>query len=121
MKYLVLPLLLALACGTGCNRSVPPPTPLTAEELPTVMQQAFNEASSDVKQVAEQVIAAVQAQDYSKAFTGLQNLSALPGLTKEQSTVASRATLTVNSLLQAAQAKGDQKAAQTINTYRKDK
>ena len=121
MKKITLALLLVLAAGFGCNRTSPPPTPLSAEELPAALEKAFSKAKPDAKDLASQVVAAVQAQDYSKAFRAIQTLAATPGLTKEQTGVASRATLTVNSLLQAAQAKGDQKAAQTLKTYRGDK
>lgn len=121
MKKITLALLLVLAAGFGCNRTSPPPTPLSAEELPAAMHKAFGNAKPDTKDLAAQVVSSVQAQDYSKAFAAIQSLAGAPDLTREQSTVASRAMLTVNELLQAAQAKGDQKAAQTINTYRRDK
>jgi hypothetical protein len=121
MKNITLAFLLVLAAGFGCNRTSPPPTALALEELPAAMEKAFGNAKPDVKDLAAQVVSSVQAQDYSKAFAAIQSLARTPDLTKEQTAITSRATLTVNELLQAAQAKGDQKAAQTINTYRKDK
>ncbi len=66
---------------------------------------------------ADQIVAAVQAQDFSKAFNGLQSLVGKPDITKEQASVLSRALLTVNNQLQAAQAKGDVKAAETIRVH----
>ena len=121
LNGIAVTLLLALTLGAGCNRTTPPPTPFSAEELPGAMEKAFGKAQSDAKDLASQVVAAVQAQDYSKAFLAVQTLGNLPGLTKEQQNVVSRATLTVNSLLQAAQSKGDAKAEQTLKTYRTDK
>ncbi len=121
LKSVALAVLAALAFGLGCNRSTPPPTPLSAQELPAALEKAFSKAKPDVKDLASQVVAAVQAQDYSKAFRAIQALAGQPGLTKEQASVASRATLTVNSLLQAAETKGDGQAAQTLKTYRRDK
>jgi hypothetical protein len=121
LESTVLAVLLGLAFGAGCNRSTPPPTPLPAEEMPAALEKAFSKAKPDVKELANQVVAAVQAKDYSKAFLTVQNLASRPGLTRDQTSVTSRATLTVNSLLQAAESRGDKQAAQTLQTYRKDK
>ena len=121
LKSVTLAGLLGLAFGAGCNRSTPPPPPLSVQELPAALEKAFSKAKPDVKDLANQVVAAVQAQDYSKAFLTIQNLASRPGLTKDQVSVTSRATLTVNSLLQAAETKGDKQAAQTLKVYRADK
>ena len=116
-----LALLLSLTFGAGCNRSTPPPTPLSVQEMPTALEKAFSKAKPDIKDLANQVVAAVQAQDYSRAFQAIQDLATRPGLTKDQVSVTSRATLTVNSLLQTAVTNGDTKAAETLQGYRKDK
>lgn len=126
MRYLTiisgtLAVLLGLTFGTGCNRSSPPPTPLSAQEMPAALEKAFSKAKPNIKDIANQVVAFVRAEDYSKAFLAIQNLAIQPGLTKDQVSVTSRATITVNSLLQAAESKGDKKAAQTLQTYRGDK
>ena len=126
MKNFTVPILtcalaLVLMLVLGCSRASAPPTPLTAEELPAALEKAFAKAKPEVKELAAQVVASVQAKSYAKAFQSLQNLAARPGLTKDQLSVASRATLTVNELLQAAQTQGDAKAAQTLKTYRLDK
>ena len=114
-------LLFALMLGMGCNRQVAPPTPLPIEQLPLALQKAFSKAKPDVKDLANEVAAALQAPDYGKAFNGLQNLLGKPGLTKEQVNVTTRGSLTVNTLLQSAQASGDAKAAQTLKAYRINK
>ena len=113
--------LLALVVCLGCRKSTPPPMPLTVQELPAALQTAFNKAKPEPKALAGQVVAAVQAQDYPAAFLAIQNLANSPGLTKEQMSVTSRATLTVNALLQEAQTKGDAQAEQTLQNYRRDK
>ena len=114
LKGITVALLFVLTLGLGCNRTTPAPTPLSAEELPAALAKAFSKTQSDTKDLASQVVAAVQTQDYSKAFLTVQTLASRPGLTKEQLSVVSRATLTVNSLLQDAQSKGDANAAQTL-------
>jgi hypothetical protein len=121
LKRSAFALVLALGFGVGCDRASAPPTPLSAAEFPTAFANAFSKAKPEVKEVADQIVAAVQAQDYSKAFNGLQSLVGLPDLTKEQISVSSRGLLTVNTLLQAAQAQGDAKAAETIRVYNANK
>jgi hypothetical protein len=121
LKGVALAAVLGLTFGVGCNRPSPPPTPLSVEELPAALEKAFAKAKPEIKDLATQVVASVQARDYSKAFLTIQNLASRPGLTKDQASVTGRATLTVNSLLQAAETKGDKQAAQTLKTYRIDK
>ena len=123
MKFFVLPivgfpllftLLFALGCG---NHEVAAPAPLAVEQLPAAIEKAFAKAKPAAKELATQVITSVQAQDYSKAFLDLQTLAANPDLTKEQSSVASSAMMTVNELLKTAVSKGDEKSAATIRNY----
>jgi hypothetical protein len=121
LARLAVILLLLLAWGPGCSSSTPPPTPLTVEELPSALNKAFAKAKPETKTLTSQIVTWVQGQDYPKAFQALQSLGNSPGLTKEQQSVTSRATLTVNGLLQAAQAKGDPSAAKTLQNYRRDK
>jgi hypothetical protein len=120
-RILALTLLWGIATGLGCSKSTPPPTPLTVGELPAALEKAFSTAQPELKDLAHQVVAAVQGGDYPKAFRTIQTLASKPGLTKEQVNTTARATLTVNSLLQAAESKGDARAAQTLKTYRGDK
>lgn len=117
LAVLLVPLFFAL----GCDRSSAPPTALPVAELPTAFTKAFAKAKPEVNGVADQIVAAVQAQDYSTAFNALNSLIGKGNMTKEQVDVTSRALLTVNNLLQEAQAKGDAKAAETIKIYRETK
>ena len=113
--------LFLLLVAVGCSNNISPLAPLSVEELPSALEKAFSKAKPGVKELADQVIASVKTQDYPRAIQGLQNLSVAPGLTKEQTSVAARSMLTVNSQLQSAEAKGDQKAAATLENYRKTK
>jgi hypothetical protein len=117
-----LGLLVVLALGLGCNRSVAPPTPFTEAELPGAIETAFSAAKQpEAKDLADQVLNSLKAKDYSKAFWAIQTLASVQGLSKEQANVAARARLTINSLLQAAQAAGDTQAAQTVKRYMENK
>jgi hypothetical protein len=110
---------LLLALGVfGCKPKDTMPAPLPADQLPAAMQKAFASAPAPAKTAANEVVAAVEAKDYAKALTQLQQLAIMPKLSREQSSVTGRAVITVNELLQAAQAQGDQKAAQTLQNYR---
>lgn len=114
-------LLLPLLFGLGCDRSSAPPTALAVEEFPAAFEKAFAKAKPETKALANQIVTGVQAKDYSKAFLALQSLLAEATLSKQQMGVASGALLTVNSLLEAAKAGGNEKAAETINIYRSTK
>lgn len=121
ISLLLSTLLLAVISFAGCSRSNSPPTPLTLEELPAVMEKAFSSATPELKQLTAQITAAVQAKDYSKAFMGIQNLLNKPDLNKEQLMAASRASLTMGELVQAAQSQGDAKAAQVLKYHMENK
>ncbi len=113
--------LLVAFINVGCGRGSAPLSPLPEEQIPSALQEAFVKAQPEVKDLANQVVAALQTKDYSKAFLVLQILGGHSGLNKQQQNVASRSILTVNGLLQAAQEKGDFQAAETLNTYRANK
>ncbi len=111
-----------LFLAMGCNRNASaPPAPLPIEQVPAALQKAFTKAKPEDKALVDQLVATVQAQDYSKAFFQMQNLAARPGLNKEQQSVTSRGVLTLNMLLQSAQTKGDVQATETLKTYRVNK
>ena len=114
-------LLLILVVGAGCNRSTKPPAPLPLEQMPAALEKAFSKAAPDTKDLAGAVGASVQSQDYPKAYLGLQDLLGKPSLSREQSDVIARSMLTVHEALQAAQAKGDAGAAQTLEVQRLNK
>lgn len=116
-----LALLLLVNAGLGCRKNAPSPVPLPVNEFATTFNPAFARAKAETKELAAQIVAAVQAQDYSTAFAQLQALTSAPSLTKGQQGVLARALLTVNELLAAAQSQGDQKAAQTLQIYQKNK
>ena len=118
MKVFALVLLFPWLFSVGCGRNAGPPEPLPVEQLPAALQQAFSKAKPDIKEVADKVVALVEAKDYSKAFWAMQHLSTMAGLTKDQNSVTTRGLLTLNGLLQAAQTQGDQKAAQTLKNFR---
>jgi hypothetical protein len=121
IKIIGVALLFPLLVGLGCDRSSAPPTALAVEEFPAAFEKAFSKAKPETKELAKQIVTGVQAKDYSKAFLALQSLLSDATLSKQQMSVTSGALLTVNSLLEAAQAEGNQNAAETIKVYRSTK
>ncbi len=113
--------LLLLICGMGCKRDIPPPAPLPADQFAAAFNKAFANAMAESKGLATEVVTAVQAQYYPKAFSQIQYLTAAPGLNKEQRNIVASALLTVNDLLAKAQSQGDQNAAKTIQTYQRNR
>ncbi|NOS69542.1 MAG: hypothetical protein HOP33_06400 [Verrucomicrobia bacterium] len=120
-RFLGFLLVLASFLTIGCDKTSTPPPSLTAAEIPAAFEKAFAKSKPEVKEVATQVVTALQAKDYPNAFQGVQSLGALPSLTKQQASVISSALVTVNALMQEAQAQGDAKAAQAIQHYKANK
>lgn len=113
--------MLVLLGTSGCNKGDTLQMALPLEELPAAFEKAFIKAKPGLKTLANEIVASVKAKDYPKAFAQLQSLALATDLTKEQSRTMGRATITVSELLQAAEAKGDEKAAVTIDNYRRTK
>lgn len=117
---LALPLfiLISLFLASACKRDSGPPPPLPAEQIPAELKKGFADASATTRELSAQVASAVQSSNYVAAFSAAQALCARPDLKKKQQILAGRALLTVNELLQAAQARGDQDAAAAIQIHR---
>jgi hypothetical protein len=115
-------LALAIFClCAGCKREAGPPPPLAVDQIPIAFEKAFKSAPPDLKDLAAKVSIAVQTNDYPAAFAAVQALSATPGATAEQSRLAARAMMTINDLLQTAETKGDEIAAETLKIYKATK
>ena len=111
----------AVILFTGCRGADKPPTPLAADQVGPEMQKAFATATPEVKDSVTKLGAAIQSKDYPAASIEIQFLFNMPVATKEQRAMTARAMMTVNNLLQEAQAQGDQKAAAAISLQRKMK
>ncbi len=110
-------------CGpAGCSRSgSQPPPPLAVEQIPAEMKKAFAKAPTEVKDAVNQLNTSLESKDYVAASQAVQILFNLPVATKDQRMVSVRAMLTINGLLQTAQAQGDQKAAEALALQRRTK
>ena len=114
--------LLALALLNGCHRSSDAPLPaLPAEQIAAEFGKAFSNAKQDVKDAADHVLKALAAKDYPAAYQADQELCSVGDATKAQQTLAARALVTIQGLLQSAQAQGDEKATAAIKQYQSTK
>lgn len=110
---------LSAVIEAGCSRTGEAPAPLPVENIPAAMEKAFGNASADVKGLIKDFDANLQSKDYPAAFHELESLNGLPKLNKDQRLTLARTLLTVTSLLQTAQAQGDQQADAALkNAYR---
>ncbi len=118
LKGIAMAMMLAVLGGLGCNRTVPPPTPFADTEVAGEIEKAFAaDKPAGTKELATEIVTALQAKNFGKAFEAIQNLSVIEGLSKEQGIVTSRAMMTISALLQNAQTQGDTQAAQALDNY----
>jgi hypothetical protein len=113
-------LLLSQIClvgGLSCKRAGEAPPPLALEQIPAELEKVFLNGTAEAKGLVTEITSNLQSKDYSAAFRTLQSLSGNQGLNKDQRSILARCMLTVTSLLQAADAQGDQKAAATLKEY----
>ncbi len=122
MQFLFAGLLAGLMLVTpGCSRNPGPPSPLPAEQIAPEMQKAFAKSSTEVKDLIGEIERALQSKDYTAAYQRVQMISNLPEATPEQRAVTARAALTLTSLLQAAQAQGDQNASAALRQQQRSR
>jgi hypothetical protein len=118
----LLSLSLALvAFAPGCQKDIPPPQTMTAEQLESALDQAFAGAKPDQRQLESDTVAALKKPDYSAAYLQLQKLAGQAGLSTRQNQVLSSGLLSVNQFLQTAQTQGDTNAAEALQLYRSTK
>ncbi len=117
--WLTFALLILGLCG--CDKSTQPLPLLAAEQIPTELQKAFRKAKPELNNVVAQINSELQSKDYASAYQGLQFLTSVPDITEEQRTLAARALLSINGLLQTAQAQGDQKAAEVLKFQQRNR
>jgi len=91
------------------------------DQVQTVLQQAFANASADVQSDVNEYVQSMLKHDFSAALTELQQLRTKPGLSSDQRTTLARAMMTTTQGLQAGADSGDEQAAQTLHTYRMSK
>jgi hypothetical protein len=107
--------LVLIAGLTACGK--PPPSSPSAANV----QQAFKGTRADVREFADQAVAAESKGDLSTAFVHYRALSLNPELTPEQRNLANQSMIEMNKKLHEASGKGDAEAEKVLQMYRATK
>jgi hypothetical protein len=110
-------LFLAIVCiGTiGCSKSGP------GGSGGTNIHAAFKNTKPEVKDFAEQAVAAEEKNDFGTAFVHYRALSLNPDLTPEQRNLANDSMLAMNKKLREASTNGDASAKSLLEMYHANK
>ena len=101
---------------TGCGEEkYTGPESVGPTEVNTVMNEAFADASDDVKKIVQDMLVSSSKSEFPKASAITQALLSRKDITDSQRQMASRCLMTVNDEMQRAIAeKGDRKAEQYL-------
>lgn len=116
LKNSTLALILAVVFLTACGEEkYTGPESVSPEQVNTVMNEAFADASDDVKKVVQDMLVSYSKSEFTKASAILQALLSRTDMTDSQRQMASRCLMTVNDEMQRAIAeKGDRKAEEYL-------
>jgi hypothetical protein len=114
-----LHLSLAFSTLIGCKKAEAP-APATPAEAQAAMQDAFKQASPELKAAADETAAAIEREP-TKALGQLQGISANVDLTSEQRRAAEQSMFLLLKKLRDAAAKGDANAEQALEAYQATK
>ena len=87
------------------------------EQAPTTLEEAYASATGEMKNLADEAIRLLRAEDYPRALVVLQNLAARTDLTGSQRNLTSQALLTANQKVSEAAQSGN-KDAEKLQRYR---
>ena len=119
-QYVNAALLILALIVAGCGRSGPPPE-MTAEEITSNAPGIFDGASTEVRQLAGDVVDAISRQDFTTAWTKLQELDSRPELTPEQREFVAQSMASVGAEVRSAEQAGNEAAQQVLEFHRANK
>lgn len=105
---------------SGCSKKEAALAPVPVEQVPQLLESAFQSAPEEIKVEARELSTSVR-EDVTGSLTELQNLSSRPDLTDEQRQAAARAMASVHARLLEEAAKGNKKADAELERYRATK
>lgn len=118
-------LLLALAVVplslAGCGKGAGLPKEISTREVETGVAAIFKTATPETRKLAEEVVAAIQKQDFPTAWEKLQTLGQQPGLSDSQKEFVASSTASVATEVRKAEASGDEAAKQALEFHRANK
>jgi hypothetical protein len=111
-------MLIVSLVAAGCSRSNSgAPAVIEPAKVPATVNNAFNQASGQTRQIEASYVSAFQKQDPVAAFVQLQKLNAQHDLNSQQRTVVERAWVTTMQQLRAAADNGNQSAQTLLHQY----
>ena len=114
-----LSLALTFSPTIGCKKSGAQ-APATPAEAQTAMQDAFKQASPELKAAADETAATIEREP-AKALGQLQAISANVDLTSEQRRAAEQSMFLLLKNIQEAASKGDANAEKALQVYQATK
>ncbi len=117
LTSLSLVTLVLLWLTPACSQKTVPPRILTVPELVSGLEKTFTGAKPELRDMEADIVSALKAPDYSRAYLGLQKLAAQANLSRAQGNLLASGLLSVNELLQTAQSQGDTNATQVLQFY----
>jgi hypothetical protein len=110
--------LLLIGCGSSFSEA-DLPAPETPKEAASVVEQAFQPAAPEVREVAEVASEAMRAADYEKAVVSLHALKDREGVTPSQGMVVYQSMVALEAQIVNAMDAGDPRAKQAYETLKK--
>jgi hypothetical protein len=107
--------LLCSSCGKNDTTSAPPP--LSQDQIPSAISQAFVNSDKETQDQANIYVNDEKNHNFAAAFEEIQHLTHRPGLTPDQRAVLAGAFRTTSQEVQEAAAKGDAQADQALRSY----
>jgi thiamine pyrophosphate-dependent acetolactate synthase large subunit-like protein len=115
IRALLYPMAASFLIATGCSKHGA--QALAPEKIPAAMDKAFVKASSEPREIAQNVAAACLCQDSATAFADLEKLSQRTDLTPEQRATTAHAMATLFGKLRADSDNGNPAAQAVVHQY----
>jgi hypothetical protein len=119
-RYVDAALLILAIAVAGCGRSGPPPE-LSTEQISNNAPGVFDGAPAEVRQLASDVVDAIGGQDFTTAWTKLQELDSRPELTPAQREFVAQSMASVGAEVRNAEQAGNEAAQRVLEFHRANK
>ncbi|MBL9135715.1 MAG: hypothetical protein JNK85_07600 [Verrucomicrobiales bacterium] len=110
-----------MIAATGCDRGSAPPAAISTEQITGSVPEMFKSASTEVKQLAADVVEAIGKQDYPTAWGKLQELNGRDGLTDAQKEFVAQSIASVGAEMQKSEETGNEAAQEALRFHRANK
>lgn len=112
---------LVVLLTTGCEREAKQPEAISTEQITGNVPEVFKGAPAEVRQLAADVVEAINQQDFATAWGKLQDLNAREGLTPGQKDFVAQSIASVGAEVQKAEETGNEEAQKALQFHRANK